>query len=93
MLRDKPVSHLILILFTSTIGANIIGEGLRAVLHYVSGPDTVVERALLQYVEWSNAIGPLNLIIVSFSFDLALRFNVVSLLGIFVGWYYFRYSY
>lgn len=93
MLRDKPVSHLILILFTSTIGANIIGEALRAVLHFVSGPDTVVERALLQYVEWSNAIGPLNLIIASFSLDLALRFNVITLLGIFVGWYYYRYSY
>ncbi|MFT7695409.1 MAG: hypothetical protein ACI8P2_004043, partial [Candidatus Latescibacterota bacterium] len=26
MLRDKPVSHLVLILFTSMLGANIIGE-------------------------------------------------------------------
>lgn len=92
-MRSKPVGHLVVILFISTLGANIIGESLRAVLHVASGPDTVIERTLLQYVEWSNAVGPLNLIIVSFSFDLALRFNVVTLLGIFVGWYYFRYSY
>ena len=92
-MRNKPVGHLVVILFISTLGANIIGEALRAVLHVASGPGTVIERALLQYVEWSNAVGPLNLIIVSFSFDLALRFNVVTLLGIFVGWYYFRYSY
>lgn len=92
-MRDKPVSHLIVILFTSTIGANIIGEALRAILHFVPGPDSVVERALLQYVEWSNAVGPLNLIIISFSFDLALRFNVITLLGLFVGWYYYRYTY
>ncbi|MFT5090144.1 MAG: hypothetical protein ACI8PG_004520, partial [Planctomycetota bacterium] len=32
MLRDKPVSHLVLILFTSMLGANIIGEALRVVL-------------------------------------------------------------
>jgi len=93
MLRDKPISHLVLILFTSVLGANILGEALRIVLHFIAGPGTIVERALLQYVEWSNAIGPLNLIILSFSFELALRFNVVTLLGMFVGWYYFKYTY
>jgi len=93
MLRDKPVSHLILILFTSAIGANIIGEALRVVLHFVAGTDTIVERALLQYVSYS--IGPhmFNLIILSFSFELSLRFNIVTLLGIVVGWYYFKYTY
>ncbi|MBT4498712.1 MAG: DUF4321 domain-containing protein [Gemmatimonadetes bacterium] len=93
MLRDKPVSHLILILFTSAIGANIIGEALRVILHFVAGTDTIVERALLQYVSYS--IGPhmFNLIILSFSFELSLRFNIITLLGIFVGWYYFKYTY
>lgn len=93
MLRDKPVTHLILVLFTSMIGANVAGEALRVVLHFVAGPDTIVERALLQYVSWP--IGPhmLNLIILSFSFELSLRFNVITLLGMVVGWYYFKYSY
>jgi len=93
MLRDKPVSHLILILFTSMLGANIIGEALRVILHFVAGADSIVERALLQYV--SYPIGPhmFNLIILSFSFDISLRFNVITLLGIFVGWYYFKYTY
>ena len=93
MLRDKPVSHLILILFTSMLGANIIGEVLRVLLTFVAGTDTIVERARLQYVSYS--IGPhmFNLIILSFSFELSLRFNLITLLGMFVGWYYFRYSY
>ena len=93
MPRDKPVSHLILILFTSMLGANIIGEVLRVLLTFVAGTDTIVERALLQYVSYS--IGPhmFNLIILSFSFELSLRFNLITLLGMFVGWYYFRYSY
>ncbi|MEE3258862.1 MAG: DUF4321 domain-containing protein [Candidatus Latescibacterota bacterium] len=93
MLRDKPVSHLILILFTTMLGANIIGEVLRVLLTFVAGTDTIVERALLQYVSYS--IGPhmFNLIILSFSFELSLRFNLATLLGMFVGWYYFRYSY
>ena len=93
MLRDKPVSHLILILFTSMLGANIIGEVLRVLLTFGAGTDTIVERALLQYVSYS--IGPhmFNLIILSFSFELSLRFNLITLLGMFVGWYYFRYSY
>ena len=93
MLRDTPVSHLILILFTSMLGANIIGEVLRVLLTFVAGTDTIVERALLQYVSYS--IGPhmFNLIILSFSFELSLRFNLITLLGMFAGWYYFRYSY
>jgi hypothetical protein len=93
MLRGKPVSHLILILFTSMLGANIIGEVLRVLLTFIAGTDTIVERALLQYVTYS--IGPhmFNLIILSFSFELSLRFNLATLLGMFVGWYYFRYSY
>ena len=44
---------------------------------------------------FSYEIGPhmLNLIILSFQFALTLNFNVITLLGIFVGWYYFKYSY
>ena len=34
-----------------------------------------------------------NLIILSFSFDLSLKFNLITMLGLFVGWYYFRHSY
>jgi hypothetical protein len=93
MLRDKPVSHLILILFTALLGANVIGEVLRVVLHFVAGAGTIVERALLQYVQYSIGPHAFNLIILSFSFELALRFNLITILGIFVGWYYFKYSY
>ena len=93
MLHDKPIGHLLLILFTSTLGANILGEALRVLLGFIAGSDTIVERALLQYVTYS--IGPhwLNLIILSFSFELALRFNLITVLGMFAGWYYFKYSY
>ena len=81
MLRDKPLSHLILILFTTMIGANILGEMLRFILIAIVGPDTIVELALLRYVEYS--IGPhmFNLIILSFSFELALKFNLITMLG------------
>ena len=34
-----------------------------------------------------------NLIILSFSFELALKFNLITMLGLVVGWYYFRHSY
>ena len=92
-LKDKPVSHLVIILFVSILGANIIGEALRKVLIFIAGDGTIVERALLDYVAYQ--IGPhmLNLIILSFSFELSLNFNVITLLGILVGWYYFKYSY
>ena len=92
-MREKPVGHLVVILFISILGANIIGEALRILLHFIAGGGSIVERALLDYVPYS--IGPhmLNLIILSFSFELSLHFNVITLLGIFVGWYYFKYSY
>lgn len=93
MSRDKPISHLILILFISAIGGSVLGESLRFILRFVAGSDTIVERALLDY--FSYDVGPhmLNLIILSFQFALTLNFNVITLLGIFVGWYYFKYSY
>ncbi len=93
MLKDKPVSHLILILFVSVLGANVIGEALRFLLQYIAGRDSTVELALLNYHSW--AVGPimLNLIILTFDFELTLQFSVITLLGMFVGWYYFKYSY
>ena len=75
------------------IGANIIGEAMRSILHFITDDITIVEKALLQYVEYSIGPHKLNLIILSFSFALSLKFNLITLLGILVGWYYFRYSY
>lgn len=93
MFRDKPVSHLIVLLFISVLSANVIGEALRFLLHFLAGRDSTVELALLNYYPWS--VGPimLNLVILTFDFELTLRFNVMSILGLFVGWYYFKYSY
>ena len=93
MLRDKPISHLVLILFISAIGGSVIGESLRLILRFVAGEGSIVERALLDF--FSYEIGPhmLNLIILSFQFELTLNLNVITMLGIFVGWYYFKYSY
>ena len=92
-MTEKRGSHLVVILFISVLGANVIGEALRIVLHFIAGGGSIVERALLDYVTYP--IGPLdlNLIILSLSFELSLHFNVITLLGIFVGWYYFKYSY
>lgn len=92
-MTENRVSHLVVILFISVLGANVIGEALRIVLHFIAGGGSIVERALLDYVTYP--IGPLdlNLIILSLSFELSLHFNVITLLGIFVGWYYFKYSY
>ena len=75
------------------LGANIIGEALRVVLTFIAGSDTIVERALLQYLTYSVGPHMFNLIILSFSFELSLRFNLITLLGMFVGWYYFKYNY
>ncbi|MBD06319.1 MAG: hypothetical protein CME24_18455 [Gemmatimonadetes bacterium] len=93
MLQDKPIGHLIVILFISAIGGSVVGESLRLILRFVASDGSIVERALLDYFQYD--IGPhmLNLIILSFQFELALNFNVITLLGLFVGWYYFKYSY
>ncbi len=93
MLREKSAFHLILVLFLCVLGANVIGEALRLFLHLAAGDGTIVERALLHYVNWSVGPHMLNLIILSFEFELALHFNVITLLGILAGWYYFKYSY
>ncbi len=93
MFRDKPVSYLVLILLVSAVSGSVIGESLRIVLRFVAGESSIVERALLDFFRYE--IGPhrLDLIILSFQFELGLSFNVITLLGIFAGWYYFKYSY
>ena len=93
MFIKKSATHLVLVLFLSVLGANVIGEALRLILHFIVGGGSIVERALLNYVTWSLGPHMLNLIILSFEFELAMHFNVISLLGIFVGWYYYKYSY
>ena len=93
MLRNKPISHLILILFTGMMGANIIGEALRNILHFIADESTIVEHALLRYEIYSIGPHKINLWILSFSFELSLHFNVITLLGILISWYYFRYTY
>ena len=93
MLRDKPVSHLVLMLLVSAIGGSVLGESLRFVLRYVAGESSIVERALLDFFRYE--IGPhrLDLVILSLQFELGLSFNVITLLCILAGWYYFKYSY
>ena len=46
-------------------------------------------------LESGESLGPitLNLVILTFSFDLSLRFNLITVLGIFVGWYYLKHTY
>jgi len=93
MLKDKPLSHLVLILFISVLCANIVGEALRRVLFFLVGSGSLPERALLDYIHYD--IGPhmFDARIFAFSFGFTLNLNVISLLGIFVGWYYYKYSY
>ena len=94
MFRDKPVGHLIVILFIGVLCANVLGEALRLLLQSIADPGSTVELALLNYLEWS--VGPITLnlpFILIFNFELTLRLNVISILGLFVGWYYFKYSY
>ena len=69
-------------------------EALRIFLHFVFWENSIIEKGFLQYHVDYN-IGPFsfNLIILALSFSLSLKFNVITLLGILVGWYYFKYSY
>ena len=91
--RDKPLSHLIVILLISMLGANIIGETLRVLLKFFAGEGTVVEQGVLRNYIYSLGPYDVNMVILSFSFALSLHFNFITLMGIFVGWYYFKYSY
>ena len=93
MFSEKSSVRLIIVLFLCVLCANVIGEAVRFLLQLAAGEGTIVERALLNYVNWPVGPHKLNLIILSFQFELALHFNVITLLGILAGWYYYRYSY
>ena len=70
-MREKQVSLLVVILFVSVLGANIIGEALRSVVHFIAGGGSSVERARLDYVTYPIGPHSLNLIILSLSFELS----------------------
>jgi hypothetical protein len=75
---------LFLVLLGMVVGA-AVGEALREVL-----PDGVVKRFFVESVAWGLGPGTLNLVVVTFTVGFSVKVNVMSVLGVVLAAYIFR---
>ena len=90
----KSIGVLIIAIFIGVLAANVLAAALNVIFESLGLQNNVVQKVLVDpLVEYKFGPIPLNLIIVSLTFGFSLNFNVLSLLGIGMAWYYVKYSY
>ena len=91
--RKNNIGILILAIFVALLAATIAGEILNIVFESLGLQNIVVQRVLVSTTEYEFGPFKFDLIIVSLTFGLELKLNVLSLLAIGTAWYYVKYSY
>lgn len=86
--------RLIVALFVGSLIGNVAAEVLKILLRGVGLSQTVVEKVLAQpLVQYEFPPACLNFIVLTLTFGFTLHFSLLTLLGMGLGWYYFKYSY
>ena len=93
--RDKGIGLLIVFLFVGSLIGNMVGVilGLVFDLADVSQDRVVYEVLVSPLVAYKFGPLPINLILLSFTFGFELHFNLPSIAGLLLAWYYYKYSY
>jgi len=90
MPRDKGTGYLIVSLFVGLLVGSAVGKALALLIP----GENIVEKALLSTIwEYGPGAVSLNLIVLRFDLALSLQINVIGILGMLAGWYYYKYSY
>ena len=90
MPNSKGTGYLIVTLFVGLL----VGSGIGRALELLIPGENIVEKALLSTIwEYGTGAVSLNLIVLSFDLALSLHINVIGILGMLAGWYYYKYSY
>ena len=90
----RSVGFLIIAIFVGILAGNIVGAVLNVIFENLGLQDNVVQKVLvdplLQYEFYPMR---LNLMVMTLTLGFSLNFNVLSLVGIGMAWYYVKYSY
>jgi len=89
MYREKSTGTLIVTLFVGLLIGTVVGE----ILGFILPDNNVVKKVLVDSFRYEFAPVTLNLIVLTITFGFTLKFNIISLLGITIAWYYYKYSY
>ncbi|MCK4417117.1 MAG: DUF4321 domain-containing protein [Candidatus Latescibacteria bacterium] len=89
MYRRKSTGILIITLFVGLLIGTVVGE----ILGFILPENNVVKKVLVDSFKYEFFPNTLNLIVLTITFGFTLKFNIISLLGIVIAWYYYKYSY
>ena len=93
-MRHKGLGLLIIALLVGVLAGNIIGELFGVIFHAVGVPrESVIGRVLVKPLfVYEFAPTKLNVIVFTLTIGFTLNFNSLSLLGMGIAWYYFKYA-
>jgi len=89
MIGEKRKGVLVIALLVGLLFGNVVGE----IFGFVLPKNSVVEKVLVNALEYEQAPIRLNLIILTLTVGFSLKINLISLVGIAAAWYYVKYSY
>ncbi len=89
----RSIGFLIVAIFVGILAGNIVGEILNVIFESLGLQNNVVQKVLVDTIQYEFYPIRLNLIVMTLTFGFSLKFNVLSLLGIGTAWYYVKYSY
>ena len=88
-IRRKTAGMFLVSLMAGLLVGTVVGNILGAIL-----PDgSVVEKVLVDSYTYVFHPFTINLIVLTLTFGFSLKVNLISLIGMAVAWYYFKYFY
>lgn len=89
MARRRSLGKLILVILVGAIIGSAVGEVIGLLFgHFM--PDSMVEKFFLEAFAYTFPPATLPLVVFSVTFGFALKINIISVVGIGVAVYYFR---
>ena len=89
MARRRGLGKLILVILVGAVVGSAVGEVIGLVLGNFM-PDSMVEKFFLEAFTYTFPLATLPLVVFSVTFGFALKINIISVVGIGVAVYYFR---
>ncbi|HID96304.1 MAG TPA: DUF4321 domain-containing protein [Candidatus Latescibacteria bacterium] len=87
--RRKTIGLLIVLLCIGLLIGTVVGE----ILGFLLPENNVVRKVLVNSFRYELQPLTINLIVFSITFGFGLNFNLITLIGIVLAWYYYKYSY
>ena len=90
----RSAGFLIIAIFVGVLAGNIVGAVLNVVFEHLGLQGNVVQKVLVDsLVQYEFYPTRLNLMVMTLTLGFSINFNVLSLVGIGMAWYYAKYSY